>query len=62
MDPLGDLMPWIAACSVAGLLGITLFERLLPVLPSYGLLVAVGVAVNEGYWSWPVALALSVAG
>jgi phosphatidylethanolamine/phosphatidyl-N-methylethanolamine N-methyltransferase len=62
MDPLGDLMPWIAACSLAGLLGITLFERLLPVLPSYGLLVAVGVAVNEGYWSWPMALALSVAG
>ena len=62
MDPLGDLMPWFAACGLAGLLGITLFERLLPILPSYGLLVAVGVAVGEGYWSLPLALALTILG
>lgn len=55
-------MSWIAACSLAGLLGITLFERLVPILPSYGLLVAVGVAVGQGYWSLPLALALSVVG
>ncbi len=62
MDPLGDLMPWIAACSVAGLFGLMLVERLLPILPSYGLLVAVGVAVGEGYWSLPLAFALTVIG
>ena len=62
MDPLGDLMPWIAACSVAGLFGLMLVERLLPILPSYGLLVAVGVAVGEGYWSLPLALAMTVIG
>jgi phospholipid N-methyltransferase/membrane protein DedA with SNARE-associated domain len=39
-----------------------LFERLLPILPSYGLLVAVGVAVGEGYWSLPLALAMTVIG
>jgi len=62
LDPLGDLMPWIAVCSVAGLFGIMLVERLLPILPSYGLLVAVGVAVGEGYWSLPLALAMTVIG
>ncbi|WP_081688988.1 VTT domain-containing protein [Inquilinus limosus] len=55
-------MPWIAASSVAGLVGLMLVERLLPILPSYGLLVAVGVAVGEGYWSLPLAFALTVVG
>ncbi|WP_343715601.1 VTT domain-containing protein [Inquilinus sp.] len=55
-------MPWIAVCSVAGLFGLMLVERLLPILPSYGLLVAVGVAVGEGYWSLPLALAMTVIG
>jgi len=55
-------MPWIAACGIAGLFGLMLVERLLPILPSYGLLVAVGVAVGEGYWSLPLALAMTVIG
>jgi hypothetical protein len=43
-DPLAALIAWAAACGVAGLLGVTLLERLVPILPSYGLLVAIGIA------------------
>jgi len=45
-----------AACGVTGLLGVTLLERLVPILPSYGLLVAIGIAAAGGAWSVPTAL------
>ncbi|WP_050577442.1 DedA family protein [Sinorhizobium arboris] len=62
IDPIGEVMAWIAACGVAGLFGIALAERFVPVLPSYGFLVAVGVAAAEGTWSLPVALFTSITG
>jgi membrane protein DedA with SNARE-associated domain len=62
MDPLGGLIAWIASYGMADLLGLTLFERFLPVLPSYGLLVAVGIAAAEDAWSLPAALLTSIAG
>ena len=48
VDPLSDLIAWVATCGAAGLLGVTLIERLLPILPSYGLLVAIGIAAAGG--------------
>lgn len=55
-------MPWIAVCGIAGVLGITLVERLIPVLPCYVLLVAAGALVGEGHLSLPLAVALSMIG
>ena len=62
MDPLGALIPWIAATGILGLLGVTLLERLVPILPSTALLVGLGVAVAEGHWSLHMALWSSTAG
>ena len=62
MDPLGALIPWIAATGILGLLGVTLLERLVPILPSTALLVGLGVAVAEGHWSVHMALWSSTAG
>ena len=61
-DPLSALIAWAAACGVAGLLFVTLLERLVPVLPSYGLLVAIGMAAAGGAWSVPTALVASTVG
>ena len=62
MDPLGTMIPWIAATGILGLLGVTLLERLVPILPSTALLVALGIAVAEGHWSLHMALWSSTAG
>lgn len=62
IDPIGDVMTWVATYGVAGLFGIALAERFVPVLPSYGFLVAVGIATAEGTWSLPVALTTSITG
>jgi membrane protein DedA with SNARE-associated domain len=62
MDPLGTLIPWIAAIGILGLVGVTFLERLVPILPSTALLVALGVAVAEGHWSLHLALWSSTAG
>jgi membrane protein DedA with SNARE-associated domain len=62
MDPLRTLIPWIAATGILGLLGVTLLERLVPILPSAALLVALGIAVAEGHWSLHLALWSSTAG
>jgi membrane protein DedA with SNARE-associated domain len=62
LDPLASLVSQTAACGVGGLLTVALLERLVPVLPSYGLLVAIGIAAAEGAWSVPTALTASTAG
>lgn len=51
MDPLADLVDWIALYGVFGLLSIGLAERFIPALPSHGVLVAIGIAVNDDAWS-----------
>ena len=61
-DPLATLLSSTVACGAAGLLALTMLERLVPVLPSYGLLVAIGIAAAEGAWSLPTALSASTAG
>jgi phospholipid N-methyltransferase/membrane protein DedA with SNARE-associated domain len=62
MDPLGTLIPWIAACGALTLAGATFFERLIPILPSYVLLVTIGIAAADGHWSVGMAFALSLLG
>ena len=61
-DPLATLLSGTAACGVVGLLMVTFMERLVPVLPSYGLLAAIGIAAAQGAWSLPVALMASTIG
>src|SRR4030088_3793862 len=61
-DPPAPLLAGAAACGGAGLLGVPLLERLVPVLPSYGLLMAIGIAAAGGAWSVPTALVVSTVG
>jgi membrane protein DedA with SNARE-associated domain len=61
-DPLSALVSSVAAWGYAGLFGVALLERLVPILPSYGLLVAIGIAAAAGAWSFPAAFALSTVG
>jgi len=51
MDPLGHLVDWIAIYGIFGLFAIGLAERFLPALPSYGVLVAIGIAADDEVWS-----------
>ncbi|MBZ9791641.1 VTT domain-containing protein [Rhizobium sp. 3T7] len=62
MDPIGTLIPWIATYGVVALVGATFLERLIPFLPSYVLLVMIGMGAAEGYFYLPAALALATAG
>lgn len=57
MDPLGTLIDWIAMYGVIGLFAIGVAERFMPLLPSYGVLVAIGIAAANGSWSVTVAVA-----
>jgi hypothetical protein len=43
-DPLGDILLFAAPPGIAGIFLMALFERIVPVLPSYGLYAAIGVA------------------
>ncbi|APO77031.1 SNARE associated domain-containing protein (plasmid) [Rhizobium etli 8C-3] len=62
MDPLGSLIDWIATYGVVGLFAIGLAERFIPALPSYGVLVAIGIAAVDGAWSVPVATIVTTTG
>jgi membrane protein DedA with SNARE-associated domain len=62
MDPLGNLINWIAVYGILGLLLIGLAERFLPALPSYGVLVAIGAAANESAWSLQSAVIATTVG
>jgi membrane protein DedA with SNARE-associated domain len=56
MDPLGDLVHWIALYGIFGLIAIGFAERFVPIVPSHGMLVAIGIAAYDGAWSVPLAL------
>lgn len=62
MDPLGTLIDWVAVYGVLGLLSIGAAERFVPILPSYGVLVAIGIAASNGAWSIETAIVATVAG
>jgi membrane protein DedA with SNARE-associated domain len=62
VDPLGSLIDWIATYGVFGLFAIGLAERFIPALPSYGVLVAIGIAAVDGAWSITVAIIVTTTG
>lgn len=55
-------MAWIAAYGLVGLFAIALAERFVPVIPSYGMLLAIGIGAADGAWSLPAAFLSTVAG
>lgn len=61
-DPVGAIMAWIGAYGLVGLFAVALAERFVPVIPSYGLLLAVGIGAADEAWSLPAAFLSTVAG
>jgi membrane protein DedA with SNARE-associated domain len=61
-DPVGAVMAWIGAYGLVGLFAVALAERFVPVIPSYGLLLAVGIGAEDGAWSLPAAFLSTAAG
>ncbi|TJW02584.1 MAG: membrane-associated protein, partial [Mesorhizobium sp.] len=62
MDLVGTFIPWIVTFGLVAVVTATFVERLIPMLPSYVLLVVIGIASAEGYFSLPAAIALSTVG
>lgn len=61
-DPVGAVLLLAAPLGVAGVFALALLDRFVPLLPSYGLFTAIGVAAAEGLWCLPTALLASVLG
>ncbi len=61
-DPLGEALLAIAPLGLAGIVAITLVERMVPLLPSQGIFAAIGVAAADGLWCLSTAMAASVVG
>jgi membrane protein DedA with SNARE-associated domain len=55
MDPLGSFMSYVTVYGAFGLFAFGLLERFVPIMPSYGMLVAIGIASAEGAWGLPMA-------
>ncbi|WP_037086817.1 DedA family protein [Neorhizobium vignae] len=62
MDPLANLVDWIAVYGIFGLFAIGLAERFLPALPSYGVLVAIGIAAEDDVWALHTAVIATTVG
>ncbi|MBR9904092.1 MAG: membrane-associated protein [Gammaproteobacteria bacterium] len=61
-DPVSTVTAWLSAYGLIALFAITFVERFVPVIPSYGLLLAVGIAAAEGTWSLSIAFLVTVTG
>lgn len=61
-DPISIITAWLSAYGLIALFAITFIERFVPVIPSYGLLLAVGIAAAEGAWPLIVAFLVTVIG
>lgn len=68
MNQFATLVPFGLALSLAGansfacLVGLSLIERLIPVLPSHVLLTMIGVASAQGAWTLPEAIVVTALG
>lgn len=62
MDPLGQLINWSASYGLLGVFLVVFSERIIPIFPSYAILVAVGIGVGSGAWPLPAALIAAIAG
>lgn len=61
-DPVGIGMAWVGAYGLVGLFLVALTERFLPVMPSYRVLLAVGITAEDGGWSLPSAFFATTTG
>ncbi|MCA8867002.1 VTT domain-containing protein [Halomonas sp. SBBP1] len=61
-DPVSTATAWLSAYGLIALFAITFAERFVPVIPSYGLLLTVGIAAAEGTWSPSIAFLVTVTG
>ena len=61
-DPVGAVMAWISAYGLICLFAVALAERFVPVMPSYGMLLAVGIGAAGGAWSLLAAFLATTAG
>lgn len=61
-DPVSSIMAWISTYGLLGLFAVALAERFLPVIPSYGLLLAIGIAAFDGSWALLSAFLATVTG
>jgi membrane protein DedA with SNARE-associated domain len=62
MDPLGHLIEWSAEYGLLGVFLVVFSERIIPIFPSYAILVAVGIGAESGAWSPLAALIAAIAG
>ncbi|WP_313324722.1 VTT domain-containing protein [Sphingobium yanoikuyae] len=62
LDPVGTVMAWISAYGLIGLFAVAFAERFVPVMPSYGLLLAIGIGAADGAWSPTTAFLATVTG
>lgn len=62
IDPVGTVLAWISVYGLVGLFAVALAERFVPVMPSYGLLLAVGIAAADGSWSLGAAFLATATG
>ncbi|WP_421423266.1 DedA family protein [Agrobacterium rosae] len=51
IDPMGLVIRWISVYGLFGLFAAALAERFVPMIPSYGLLLSVGISASDGAWS-----------
>lgn len=61
-DPVSTMTAWLSAYGLIALFAINFAERFVPIVPSYGLLLAVGIAAAEGTWSLSIAFLVTVTG
>lgn len=62
IEPFGRAFGWIATNGITCLVGLSLIERLVPVLPSHLLLTMIGVGCAQGVWTLPEAVAMATVG
>lgn len=62
IDPVGWIMTWMSQYGLAGLFLVAIAERFVPVMPSYGMLLAIGLGAADGAWPLTGALMATVGG
>lgn len=61
-DPVNTIIAWISVYGFVALFIVAFLERFVPVIPSYALLLAVGISASEGTWPLTVAFLVAVTG
>ncbi|VVT09527.1 Membrane protein DedA, SNARE-associated domain [Rhizobium sp. EC-SD404] len=62
LDIATSLLAWASAYGLFGVFMIGMAERFVPILPSTGFLLAIGVGASSGAWSLPSAILASTVG